>query len=139
MVRVASQAGIYLSVLPKAQLSVFSLNLEELVEWESWEDSLTSKLLTVQVRGPEPIKKSWVCNTCIPPSPGRQSQVSYWGLLASQPCLLSELQAYERICLRKQVILRNYTQSGPRLHMYIRLHACTHTKIKVNVTEGLER
>lgn len=55
MLRVASQAGIYLSVLPKAQLPVFSLNLEELVEWESWEDSLTIKLLTVQVQGPEPI------------------------------------------------------------------------------------
>lgn len=73
MVRVASQAGIYLSVLPKAQLSVFSLNLEELVEWESWEDSLTSKLLTVQVRGPEPIKKKagFVIHAYLPALGGR--------------------------------------------------------------------
>lgn len=126
MLRVASKAGIYLSVLSKAQLSVFSLNLE-LVVGGSWEDSLTSKLLTVQVRGPEPIWKSWVCDTCITPSPGRQSQVSCWGLLASQPCLLSELQAYERVFLRKQVILRNYTQNGPLASIctYAYMHAHT--------------
>lgn len=60
---------------------------------------------------------------------GRQRSRS-WGFLPSQPCLLGEFQASERLSKRRngEHCLRNNTQSCPMASTHTHACPCTHTR-----------